>query len=67
MTNIYTASIECTGVRECGLPGYADVVLGVPLSTKSTIVVNGTCARFKEGKRYLVTIFELEEERNTML
>jgi len=67
MTNIYMASIECMSIRECGLPGYVDVVLSVPLSTEPTIVINGTCARFKEGKQYLVAISELDEEVKTML
>lgn len=59
---IYTVSVECTGVAECGFHGYSDIVFGESLSTRPVVQVNGTSVKFKEEKRYMVFISELADE-----
>lgn len=61
MLNIYTAVYVCTKKGEIGLPGYSDVMLeiGTEGSGTTAIVIRGTCADFKVGKEYLISIAEV--------
>ncbi len=60
VSSIYTAWYECKSVTPIGLPGYNNVVLGLPIGNgASDIVLKATCSRFVVGKGYLINIKEL--------
>jgi hypothetical protein len=56
---IYTAWYECKFVTPIGLPGYNNILLGLPGGNgNSDILLKGTAARFVVGKEYLISIME---------
>lgn len=60
MINIYTANFICMFVEPMGVPGYNDITLGLVYGNgNSNVVIKGTCARFVQGKEYLITVSEL--------
>lgn len=60
MDNIYTASYRCKSKESVGMPGYYNVVLGLPMSNGAgDIKIGATCARFEVGKEYIICVSEM--------
>lgn len=60
MANIYTAHYVCKSVASIGLPGYNNVVLGLPVGgVGSDIVIKGTISRFVVGRAYFINVSEI--------
>jgi hypothetical protein len=63
MANIYMAHYVCKRVIPIGLPGYNNVVLGLPVGNgNSDILIKATVARFVVDKGYFIKISEEQNE-----